>query len=382
MGPAFSAVFLFTSSPCVDYMFTQKVMFLFLSLLIWLGLTGLVMPQRGRNEMGMERMDGMEGVWWVRGREGGTTTSTTINNNNQPTFINNAMRCVFSLLLFFFFHGSLSFACPLPREPPSPPLDILPLPYPTWDPHTNLWVGLWEGPTVGTEVHTVSSLSPSYSRTHARILQSFIQTRGGGGKIKGGGRKSTWMGAGGKTGDRRPIWGSWGSKPKKTDARLQLGICRTKGQKGGGGGEWGWDLRLEGLDLKGCCCWAWTLEWKGGGGAGGNGPPSTIDYLHLHDTTRLEIRGSGDSSALFPPVLARACTADWLPTYLGMLGTHKLFLGSGGWTWRRMGYYTILYVCTCSFSLGFHFWVFGGWEFGGKRMHENYNYLCLSVNVM
>lgn len=113
--------------------------------------------------MGWRGSGGFGGGRGEQQRQQQSTTTTSL-----PLLI---MRCVVFFLCysFFFFHGSLSFACPLPREPPSPPLDILPLPYPTWDPHTNLWVGLWEGPTVGTEVHTVSSLSPSYSRTHARM---------------------------------------------------------------------------------------------------------------------------------------------------------------------------------------------------------------------
>lgn len=185
----------------------------------------------------------MEGVWWVRGREGGTTTSTTINNNNQPTFINNAMRCVFLCYSFFFFHGSLSFACPLPREPPSPPLDILPLPYPTWDPHTNLWVGLWEGPTVGTEVHTVSSLSPSYSRTHARMHCNRLYRQGEEEekqKEEKGNRRG-WVPAGKRATDGR--FGGLGARSQRRWTRAcNLASAGRRVRRGGGvNGAGTWD---------------------------------------------------------------------------------------------------------------------------------------------
>lgn len=144
MGPGFSAVFLFTSSPCVDYMFTQKVIFLFLSVSLDMARahgSGLCRSAGGM-KWEMERMGWR--VWSGGGRgEGGTTTSTTINNN-QPTFINNAMRCVFSVTLFFFFLPWFIEICLIP--PPSSPISRhLALALPGTLLAHSVWVGRWEG---------------------------------------------------------------------------------------------------------------------------------------------------------------------------------------------------------------------------------------------
>lgn len=87
MGPAFSAVFLFTSSPCVDYMFTQKVIFLFLSVSLDMARahgSGLCRSAGGM-KWEMERMGWR--VWSGGGERGGGNNNVNNNQQQQPAYL-------------------------------------------------------------------------------------------------------------------------------------------------------------------------------------------------------------------------------------------------------------------------------------------------------